>query len=178
MADKRKIRAKDIVADVRAGLSNAQIMEKHQLSASGLKGIFDKLVHAELLLEIELAGRDLEHAEISGEFKAPKETPRSYMVFQLPLYDLDDLTVEGRVHDISEHDLMAVGITAQVGEVKRLLIQADEFADVYPFTFDAVCRSAETQGGPDELTTTFEITSISEVGREELKKLCRLLGLS
>lgn len=178
MSNKRKIRAKDIVADVRAGLTNAQLMEKHQLSPEGLKGIFDKLVQAQALLELELADREWEAPESSEEESAAAESVRSYVMFRLPIYDLDDMTVEGYVHDISEHEFMAEGIVAQIGDVKSLLIQADEFADVYPFSFDAVCRAVETRGGPEDLAATFEITSISEVGRGELRKLCRFLGLT
>jgi hypothetical protein len=177
MSNKRKITAKDIVADVRAGLTNAQLMEKYQLSPVALNGIFEKLVNAQILLELELSGREWGTSEPSEGLTATTEAARSYVMFQLPIYDLDDMTVEGHVLDISERELMAEGIAAQVGDVKRLLIQADEFADVYPFSFDAVCRSLENEGGPEELTATFEIASISEVGCGELRKLCRFLGL-
>jgi hypothetical protein len=59
-----------------------------------------------------------------------------------------------------------------------MLVQADEFADVYPFTFDAVCRRVEESGDEDPYTAAFEITSISRGGRGELRKLCHFLGLS
>jgi hypothetical protein len=178
MSIKRKIMAKDVVVDVRAGLSNAELMEKYQLSSAGLQSVFDKLVAAEALLDQELTCRRLDDSDPSCEMSAPDEAARSYVMFRLPIYDLDDLTVEGLIHDISEKDLMVEGISVQVGEVKRLLIQADEFADVYPFTFDAICRSVEERGSAEGFAAVFEITSISGVGRGELRKLCRVLGLS
>jgi hypothetical protein len=184
MTAKRQIRAKDMVSDVRAGMSNLALMEKYQISERSLKKIFDKLRAAEALMEIELADR----LPVSESLQAPsvvmpsggetlRRSARSYVMVKLPVYDLDDLTVEGYVEDISETGLMVGGIQAAAGETKSLLIQADEFADVYPFTFDVKCRWSETQ---DDGTCEagFEITSISKVGKVELKKLCQLLGLS
>jgi hypothetical protein len=179
MSGKRKIRAKEIVADVRSGLTNAQLMEKYQLSEKGLQGIFEKLLNAQALLEMELAGRESAAVgDSQTDASALRGAARSYVMFKLPVYDLDDMTVEGQVHDLSETGLLAIGIAAQVGDTKSLLIQADEFADVYPFSFDAICRRADSADDTQECAAAFEITSISEVGRGELRKLCQLLGLS
>jgi hypothetical protein len=179
MSTKRKISAKEIVADIRSGVTNAQLMKKYQLSAHGLQGILEKLVNAEALLEIELAGRETPSAVTSvSSGSSLRDAARSYVMFRLPVYDLDDLTVEGHVHDISETGLLVMGLEAKVGDNKSLLIQADEFADVYPFTFDAVCRRVEKSEDEEEQTAAFEITSISEVGHVELRKLCQFLGLS
>ena len=134
---------------------------------------------AEALLEIELTGREsastLTETSSEGRYR---NVARSYVMFKLPVYDLDDLTVEGQVLDISETGLLVTGLEATGGGHKTLLIQADEFADVYPFTFDAVCRRVEVSRDEEPCEAAFEITSISEVGRGELRKLCHFLGLS
>jgi hypothetical protein len=182
MSTKRSIKTKDIVNDFRAGMSNAALMEKYQISPRSLEEIFSRLVAAEALMEIELVGRvpvsrnpETPSTVVSSE--AARVAKRSYVMVNLPVYDLDDLTVEGYVEDISETGLLVSGIQVNVGDGKSLLIQADEFGDVYPFTFDVVCRRLELQPTGGGFAAGFEITSISEVGRQELKKLCLLLGL-
>ncbi len=179
MSTKRKISAKEIVADLRSGLTNAQLMDKYHLTANGLQGILQKLVNAGALLDIELAGRSAPAAATtSSTASSLRDAARSYVMFKLPVYDLDDITGEGHILDISETGLLVVGLSAKVGDRKSLLIQADEFADVYPFTFDAVCRRIEKAGDAEPYAAAFEITSISDTGRGELGKLCRFLGLS
>jgi hypothetical protein len=44
MTTKRTIKAKDIVNDIRSGLTNLQLMEKYNLSSKGLQSIFTKLI--------------------------------------------------------------------------------------------------------------------------------------
>lgn len=41
---KRRISAKGVISDLRSGLDNARLMEKHSLSPSGLQSLFDKLL--------------------------------------------------------------------------------------------------------------------------------------
>jgi hypothetical protein len=52
--DKRTIRAKDIVQDIRANMTDAQLMQKYQLSAKGLHSILKKLIEHNLLAESDL----------------------------------------------------------------------------------------------------------------------------
>jgi ribosomal protein L37E len=54
---KRKIRAKEIVQDVRAGLTDLQIMSKHELSPKELERVLSQLVHLELISQLELDQR-------------------------------------------------------------------------------------------------------------------------
>jgi hypothetical protein len=184
MPSKRRIRAKDVVRDIRAGMSNAALMEKYQISERSLQRILSQMLDAGALMEIELVGR-LPVSEPEQPASGATDTvgdvlrrsARSYVMVRLPVYDLDDLTVEGYVEDVSETGLMVGGIRAAVGETKSLLIQADEFADVFPFTFDVECRWSELQND-GSCVAGFEITSISQVGKRELEKLVRLLGLS
>jgi hypothetical protein len=177
--EKRKIKAKDVVADMRSGNSNADLMARYQLEPERLEEIFRRLLDAGLILDIELVGRVPVVSRVEAPSgPTPKRAPRSYLMVPLPVYDLDDMTLEGRVHDISRTGLQVSGIKTQAGDKKSLLIQADEFADVYPFALDAVCKWA-TQDSPDEeCTAGFEITTISGVGAGELEKLCQLLAIS
>jgi hypothetical protein len=54
---KRSVKAKEVLADIRAGITDLDMMEKYQLSAKGLQSLFDKMVAAKLLTEDEIQDR-------------------------------------------------------------------------------------------------------------------------
>jgi hypothetical protein len=79
--------------------------------------------------------------------------------------------------DISEVGLQISGIPAKVGDTKEFLVQADYFADVYPFIFESKCKwTSKAEDG--NFLSGFEITSITEGELEELRKITNLLALS
>jgi hypothetical protein len=174
MTEKRKISKNEIVKDIRAGMTNAELEEKYRVSSEKLISVFKKLLDLEALQPAELESRPGWPPQ-SSKPQFIRSLPRQYVVFPLPVYDTDDLGEEGFVRDINEAGMQVTGIKAKVGEAKSLLIQADQFADVYPFVFDAACRWYETS--EDQDTAGFEITNITERSRNELQKLIHYLTL-
>lgn len=57
MAVKPKISAKDLVRDIRDRMTDAQLMEKYQLSAKGLQSAFEKLLETNSITRAELEWR-------------------------------------------------------------------------------------------------------------------------
>ncbi len=57
MKPKPKIRARDAVNDIRAGMNDAELMEKYELSAKGLQSLLMKLVEVKAVTQIELQQR-------------------------------------------------------------------------------------------------------------------------
>lgn len=57
MAEKKTVSAREVVADIRVGMSDEQLMLKHGLSAKGLESLKTKLVTAGLLTAQELDGK-------------------------------------------------------------------------------------------------------------------------
>jgi len=57
MAIKPKINAKDIVRDIRAHVTDAELMEKYQLSAKGLQSVFEKLLETNSITRAEFEWR-------------------------------------------------------------------------------------------------------------------------
>jgi len=55
---KRKIDAKQALTDIRAGMSDPEMMEKYSLTAQGLHSLFNKLIAANVLTQDELDSRD------------------------------------------------------------------------------------------------------------------------
>ena len=55
--NKRKITAREVLSDVRTGVSDPALMEKYKLSAQGLQSVFNKLIKAGVLTQEELNER-------------------------------------------------------------------------------------------------------------------------
>jgi len=55
--DKRKITAREVVKDIRAGADDQTLMKKYQLSAQGLQSVFGKLLKAGVVSQDELEDR-------------------------------------------------------------------------------------------------------------------------
>ncbi len=176
MAEKRTIKAKDIVNDLRAGMTNAQLMEKYELSAKGLTSIFTKLVDAKAVKEGELTGR-VPLAQDTVNLEQVRCFPRNYLMLTLPVCEADNPVAEGHVRDITERGLQTAGITVKAGEVKKLLIQPDESADVDAFAFEANCMWSRLDLEGEQCVAGFRITDISEESLRELRRLIRALTL-
>ena len=176
MSTKRTIKAKEIVSDIRSGMTNRQLMDKYNISLDKLHNIFKQLLDSHTLERTELEPLiSIPHLRINGGKR--RRLHRSYVFVKLPIYDLENLINRGTVIDISEVGLQISGIPTKVGDTKELLVQADYFADVFPFVFESKCKwSSKAEDG--NLFSGFEITSITEGALEELRKITNLLALS
>ncbi len=76
MQVKRTIKAKDIVNDIRKGLTDSQLMGRYGLSVKGLQGVFTKLVQAKAILPEELFDRAPVLAEDSVTVESIRMDPR------------------------------------------------------------------------------------------------------
>ncbi len=54
MPEKKTISAREVVADIRVGMTDEQLMGKHQLSVKGLQSLKNKLLAAGLITQVEL----------------------------------------------------------------------------------------------------------------------------
>lgn len=176
MPTKRSIRAKEIVSDIRAGMTNHQLMEKYQVSLDKLQNIFKQLLDARAVERSELGPLiSVPHSRI--DVRKRRKLHWHYVFVKLPIYDLENLLDKGTVIDISETGLQISGLPTEVGDTKEFLIQVDYFADVFPFILEAKCTwSSKAEEGP--LFSCFQITSITEGALEELRKLTSMLTLS
>lgn len=109
---------------------------------------------------------------------ARRAMPRNYMVVSVPIYESDNLLAEGTIIDINEQGLKIQGINTRKGDIKSLLIQGDEYHDVFPFVFDAECRWATKDDATGDTVAGFQITAISDTSIEELRKLIAALSIS
>ncbi len=173
MSFKRKIKASEIVRDVRAGMTNDDLMQKHGLSLDKLHGIFAKLIDAKVMSQAELAFHmPSSRSAVTGA--QVRQLSRCYLPVNVRIYDLDDLTQDLLVKDLSEKGVHVVGIKTAIGRKASFLIQAIEFPDIDPLTFDAQCRWTRTETnetGEFTYDAGFEITEIDKSAQEQLLKI-------
>lgn len=75
----KKINAKAIMTDLKAGLSDADLMDKYGLSFEGLQALFSKLVQAKLATQAYFDKRAM--SQVGGPPKQDDETTCPYCGF-------------------------------------------------------------------------------------------------
>jgi hypothetical protein len=61
MATKRTINAKEIVNDIRSGMTDLQLMAKYTLSERGLESVLRKLLEAKIITKAEVDWRPVDY---------------------------------------------------------------------------------------------------------------------
>jgi len=136
---KRQIKAIEVVADIRAGLTDTDLMDKYRLSSKGLQSIFKKLMDGDVLSASELEAR-VPVFDDTAALDYIRLSPKQELVCLVPVYEASSPDVIGTVCDLTEKSVAVTGIGARVDQEKTLVIPADEFFRIEPFSFDAVCR--------------------------------------
>ena len=167
MIPKRSIKAKEIVLDIRAGMTDSELMAKYKLSLRGLQSIFKKLEETKVMKPSELYGRQSLEADTVNLDQLRREV-REYLSAPLTIYELDNPDARAVVTEISTIGVRVKGLRALVGETKRLRIEPQQFMHIDPFHFQAVCRWAKREGENRDYVAGFEITAIEEEDSSKL----------
>lgn len=167
MAQDRQVKAKDVVRDIRAGMTDSELMERYRLSARGLQSLFRQILELKVLQPFELYGRSPLYDHSVG-LENLRAIPRHVVYLPLPVHELDQPELTGTVLDISEHGMKIRDIQAAVGETKDLVIPPDELSLIESVEFRAACKwsSREGEGG-----TVFAGFQVLEVFKGDLKRL-------
>lgn len=176
MAPKRTIKARDIINDIRAGMTDSELMDKYRLSVKGLQSIFRKLEAANAIKPSELYGR-FPSLDDSVEVDPVRREFREYLELSVPIYEVDHPEKIGAVRDISTKGIGARGIKASPGDVKSLEINPVNLFSIDPFSFEAVCRWVRRDGPDRDYVGAFEITDISEDNAARLQNLISKIAL-
>ncbi len=172
---KRTVRLKEVVADIRAGLTDAELMERHQLPHKELQRAFQQLLAEKAITEGELYGRaSLYPQTVAISLQDVDDSERHYLAFPVPIYEAGNPSVVGRVREMTETDIGVIGIEAKEKDVKTLIIFPEKFLSVAPFKFQAKCRWVQQEA--EGTYSGFEIIKISDEGREKLERLIQTLS--
>ena len=168
---RKEVRAKDLVRDIRSGMTSTGLKEKYRLSEKGLRSAFRKLLDVkaiarEDILNIYRIDHGLEILDDSRRY------PRKMIRFPFLVCDADSPDIRGFVRDCSKKGMAVEGISASVGELRALRVRSNELAETSTFEFVGRCRWALTAGQPEaEPVAGFEIIDISTTAFQEFRKL-------
>lgn len=173
MSTKRKIKAVEIVSDIRLGMTNPQLMDKYKVSEANLSHIFKMLIDTH---SIEQGGLEqlLSPPPAKLDVSDRSAMRGNYMFIRLPIHDMKNPLNKGIVADISETNLKISGISVKVGDTMEFFVHTDYFADISPFAFEAQCQWA-SKSEDSKLFSGFDITSISKEGLDEIRRIVRSL---
>jgi hypothetical protein len=177
--DKREIKARDFIHDMRASMSNADLMHKYKLSTKGLRSIFDKLLEAKAIRPTEIFRRSMLSHDITDLRVLPvRLLSRQQVDSPLPVYVYDEAWQEtkGLVTNISEAGIGIEGMEVKEDRVQVFIIPEGEVPGVGRITFEARCRWAGKNESSDVCECGYEITQISDESLTELRNLIAIVS--
>jgi uncharacterized protein (DUF433 family) len=175
--EKKVINMGAIVEDIRSGLTETQLMAKYDLSSRGLQSAFWKLVQANALTWEELLSI-YPALDDSVTLRRARQWDRNYPLLEIRIYDLHNPVNKGRVKDISEAGIGAVGLRASVGETKTLVLVPQSFMNLKEFCLDGECRWVVEEEREIDRLAGFEITDIDEANLKQLREVVGLMTLT
>jgi hypothetical protein len=177
MTQKRVLKARDLINDIRGGMGDAELMKKYHLSSLGLQSAFDKLIEAGAIQLQEIYGRSPEDDNTVG-LEGLRELPRHYLAVVVPIFEPTRPEIRGTLRDITEQGIGVRGIEARIGEIKSLVIPCGKYLKTEHIWFEAECIWAGKRKPGGETAGGFQITKISETDLDNLRQMIRLLSLN
>jgi hypothetical protein len=177
MASKRQINGKDVLNDLRSGMSAWELQVRYKLSGKSLQAVFKKLVERNAISHSELYELSLFYRE-RMERRRERAYPRADLGVYVPIYDIGSGAI-GVLRDISETGLRVAGIEARVGQTKTFQIPLDMFIHAERLLIIAECKWAEIKGRRRKYPVAgFEIMDLRETDREALRDFMTFVLLS
>lgn len=176
MTSKHAVSSREIVADIRAGLTAHSLMDKYQVSLEKLQNIFLQLLDAHAIERSRLEPL-LSIPRTRLDVGRRRELFRNYAFIKLSIFDMENLLNEGTIVDLSTKGFQTMGIPANVGDTKEFVVEPGYLLDVVPFNMEAICRWVST-GDEGKCVAGFEITRISAKGLLELRKITSTLTIT
>jgi hypothetical protein len=177
MSPKRTIRAVEIVKDIRAGLTDPELMEKHQLSPDGLQKVFRKLLEAEAIGPDEIYGRPPSTDEVVDFGASYRIVSRYELDIPLPVFEPDNMDSKGVVKDMCVNGIGIRGIEASVDEIKIFVIPADRLLGIDQVEFEAICRWTKRDKIGGECSSGFEVLNVMRGSLKDLEMIIRSIPL-
>ena len=200
MTESESIRS-ELLHDLHTGMTDNALMEKYHLSYARLRGLYKDLFDAGLLKPEQgseeatlpqpksprvwserIAGNEFGHSDPTSVVEREalgdkRKCDRHGLDFHMPVYEISQPEVQGRIVDITERGARLSGVRAEVGEALTLVALGDTLGDIAPFEFRALCRWIGQGEEESQEVSGFEITEISDENLGELRKLIQSIDL-
>ena len=173
----RRIKAKKVVADIRARLSDFELMDKYDLSPDELQRVLRCLTEAGVIRNAELDERGAWFDDPANRC-VTRGVPRHYLRVAPSIHDSKNPAHKGYVTDLSEDGFRVRGINARIGEEKTLVIHASALCDVEDVEVTATCRWLKPDFSEKGLHESgYHIEQTTETGLAGIRRLIEVLSL-
>jgi c-di-GMP-binding flagellar brake protein YcgR len=177
MGDKRQIKGRDVLNDLRSGMADSELQIKYRLSIKALLSVFKQLMVCNAISHSELY-------EISSSYRdrvdhiTRRSHPRADLAVHVPIYDIGSGAL-GVLRDISETGLRVAGIESRVGQARKFQIPIDMFMQAEPLLIMAECKWVELKERKQKyFVAGFEIIDLPANDRNTLQDFMSVLMLS
>jgi hypothetical protein len=172
----RKIKAKKFADDIRARMSDFELMAKYELSLEQVEKILKQLVKAGTIRDAEIKERSLFFDDPANRLRT-RRFPRIYLRVPLEIEDMNDSSNKGLLTDLSDDGFRTRSIAAVVGEEKSFLVSLKEVRKK-TVRLRATCVWAKQDVDTKVLREAgFKMVGISESDLAEIRRVAGLLGL-
>lgn len=120
-----RVKAKKIVGDIRARMSDFELMSKYGLSLNQLEKVLGRLVEAGRIREDEIKERGPFFDNPANRSRT-RRFPRTYLRVPLEIEDVNDSANRGLLVDVSDDGFRTRGLGALVGEEKVFVVALKE----------------------------------------------------
>jgi len=170
-----RISAREILEDLRAGMSDGALMEKYGLTPTAMGSVLRQLVEDQVLTRGEVYGARV-CADEEGFPRIVRALERYAVHFEPPVFEQGNPDNRGRVVDVTEKGIGTRGLLAKVDEIGSFVVPGDEYDEYGAFRFEARCCWLKPD--PDgNHAAGFEFTSISFGDLGQLRLLITLASL-
>ncbi len=125
------------------------------------------------------SNRDRVRTALEPDFGVFQEEPKVQMsgtlMFPVPIFNTKTPKVMGRVQDVSETTIVAVGLVCKTGDSGVFLVKPEDFGPIESFRFAATCLWVKNDTG--ESVAALRITRMSEQDGAQLRKVIETLTL-
>jgi hypothetical protein len=171
-----KIAGKQVLADIRSGMTEPQLKAKYGLSSRGIVRLFDRLTDSRLIKPSELFDRYPTYKKVVDNVKGRKD-PRARLTVPMLVYDIDSSAM-GVVRDISMTGLRVAGLKANIGDMRTFQIPVDMFMNTDPLLVIVECAWVKRKENKSYQTAGFKIVKLSDRDASVLKSFMDFLILS
>jgi len=177
MGEKKQINGRNIIDDLRSGMTDRELQVKYRLSTNGLCTIYEKLVDRGAISHSELSKWSQLYS-LRTHYKESRSYPRADLASRVPIYDLGTGSI-GILRDISENGMRVAGIDASVGQARTFQIPIDMFMQAEPLLIIAECKWVELKERKQKyFVAGFEIVDLPANDRNTLQDFMSVLLLS
>ena len=175
--DTKEIDPKVVLKDIKTGMCDSDLKEKHGLSTIMLRNVAKELLRQRPTVSEDQPDKSSRKADPEDSvIWHIRGTQRHYTPFWVSVYDEARREI-GHIGDLSEEGLSIEGVEAKVNEIRTFLVLAEEFQGIEPIEFEAACRWVKKEDNNGDCVAGFEITRISEEDMVEYRKLIDLAAL-